>query len=383
MSSLVVVDHRYDRQERITWWDQSLLAASRVVVVGAGALGNEIVKNLVLVGVGTIDIVDFDTIELSNLARCVFFREADEGQPKAPVLARRARELNPDVQVNGHLADARELGAGVFRRAAAVVGALDNREARLYLNRLAWRAGAAWVDGAIEALSGTARVFIPPSSCYECTLSEVDRQVLAYRQSCRLLSHDDLLEGKVPTTATTASIIGGLQSQEVVKLIHRDRQNVRPLEGGLILDGANNDLYPLTYPIDDDCLAHHTYSEPIEVESSASLTFRELVEQTGPDGAVVELGDDYLLSWSCTACDTQVPASGPIALATIDDSRCAACGEPRVPNATSSLEVPGPFADATLESFGCRPDDMYAIRRGIDYEYVWATDASALTEVVA
>jgi adenylyltransferase/sulfurtransferase len=63
----------YDRQERITWWNQKKLLASNVLVVGAGALGNEIVKNLVLVGVGNITIVDMDIIEHTNLARCVFF----------------------------------------------------------------------------------------------------------------------------------------------------------------------------------------------------------------------------------------------------------------------------------------------------------------------
>ena len=65
---------RYHRQNLITWWDQSRLQSARVLVVGAGALGNEIVKNLVLVGVGTVIVVDMDTIENSNLSRCVFFR---------------------------------------------------------------------------------------------------------------------------------------------------------------------------------------------------------------------------------------------------------------------------------------------------------------------
>ncbi|MEY3736775.1 MAG: hypothetical protein RLZZ251_491, partial [Actinomycetota bacterium] len=67
-------EDRYARQTLIKWWDQKALLKSHVLVVGAGALGNEIVKNLALVGVGNISIVDMDHIENSNLARCIFFR---------------------------------------------------------------------------------------------------------------------------------------------------------------------------------------------------------------------------------------------------------------------------------------------------------------------
>jgi adenylyltransferase/sulfurtransferase len=90
---------RYDRQERITWWDQASLTKSNVLVVGAGALGNEIVKNLTLVGVGNITIVDMDTIEHTNLSRCVFFNEADEGKFKAEVLAAKASILNSEINI--------------------------------------------------------------------------------------------------------------------------------------------------------------------------------------------------------------------------------------------------------------------------------------------
>ena len=90
-------EDRYARQTLIKWWDQSALRKSNVLVVGAGALGNEIVKNLALVGVGNISIVDMDHIENSNLARCIFFRDDDTGKPKAEILARAASKINPDI----------------------------------------------------------------------------------------------------------------------------------------------------------------------------------------------------------------------------------------------------------------------------------------------
>jgi adenylyltransferase/sulfurtransferase len=369
-------ESRYDRQERITWWDQDRLAASQVLVVGAGALGNEVVKNLVLAGVGSIVVLDFDTIELSNLSRCVFFRPEDEGQPKATTLAGRAQELNQAVEVVGVAGDARALGAGAALRADVLVGALDSREARLYLNRLAWRAGRPWVDGAMEALTGVARVFSPPTSCYECTLTARDFEILAHRQSCRLLSNKDIIEGKVPTTATTSSIVAGLQAQEVIKLLHHDREGgAAVLAGALFFDGANNDAYPLTYPFDEDCIAHHVYEDPTTLETDGGTTFADVVASTGLDEAIVELGDDHLLGWRCTTCDVHESARGLLTFLTVADSTCPTCGEARQPVTTTSVVVPGKHADDALHAFGVRPDELLAVRQGLDHRYVRARAA--------
>src|SRR5688572_4855912 len=90
---------RYHRQQLISWWDQRRLSEATMLVAGAGALGNELVKNLTLLGVGTLIVVDMDAVELSNLSRCVFFRGEDEGKSKARVVSERASGLNPDVRI--------------------------------------------------------------------------------------------------------------------------------------------------------------------------------------------------------------------------------------------------------------------------------------------
>ena len=68
-------DNPFDRQERIDWWSQEKLKEAKVMVVGAGAIGNETLKNLALLGLGNIFIVDFDVISTSNLSRTVLFRK--------------------------------------------------------------------------------------------------------------------------------------------------------------------------------------------------------------------------------------------------------------------------------------------------------------------
>src|SRR5262245_47771436 len=94
-------DDRYHRQRLIDWWDQGRVARARVLVIGAGALGNEILKLCALTGVGRCIVFDPDEIERSNLSRSVLFRDRDEGRNKALVAANRLSDLNPDVRVVG------------------------------------------------------------------------------------------------------------------------------------------------------------------------------------------------------------------------------------------------------------------------------------------
>jgi adenylyltransferase/sulfurtransferase len=193
---------RYDRQELISWWDQDRLRTARILVVGAGALGNEVVKNLLLIGIGHIDVIDLDIVERSNLARCVFFREDDNGSFKSEVVANGAAAVNPESIVTSHVGDVTSIGLGWLQQFDLVIGALDNREARLWINQACRKLGLTWVDGAIEGIRGVVKVFPPTGACYECTLGERDREILSKRRSCSLLSTEEMLTGKVPTTSS-------------------------------------------------------------------------------------------------------------------------------------------------------------------------------------
>ena len=73
---------RYSRLRLIGWWDQEKISNAKILVVGAGALGNEVLKNLALLGVGHVYLIDFDEIQASNLSRSVLFRAEHEGQSK-------------------------------------------------------------------------------------------------------------------------------------------------------------------------------------------------------------------------------------------------------------------------------------------------------------
>lgn len=156
-----------DRQERIPGWRQDRLSQGRALVVGAGALGNEVVKNLALMGIGYILVADFDQVERSNLSRAVLFRKSDtrSHRSKAEVVARRAKVLNvmSQAHVQPFYGDVVwELGSGVFRRVDVVIGCLDNVEARMVLNAACLFTGTPFIDGGILGLAGNVTAVHPP-----------------------------------------------------------------------------------------------------------------------------------------------------------------------------------------------------------------------------
>ena len=369
-------DDRYSRLRLIPWWDQELLRRARVLVIGAGALGNEIVKNLALLGVGHILICDMDRIENSNLSRSVLFRQSDEGAYKAEVIARGAREMNPDVDARAFIGNVvHDMGLGVFRAFDVVIGGLDNREARLHINQCCWKVNRPWVDGAIEVVSGVARVFVPPDgACYECTMNEKDFEMLRKRKSCSLLTRDQMLEGKVPTTPTTSSVIAGIQVQEAVKLLHR-RPELPVLAGkAFYFNGMTHDSFIINYTRKEDCLSHETFEAIEETPWKASeLRVGELVAamraRLGED-VVVELPREIVISLDCRPCAASEPVFSPLHRITESQARCPTCGEVRWPNMTHVLEVGASYADRTLAEIGIPPLDIISARVGMDYVHL-------------
>lgn len=365
-------DDRFARFQLIRWWDQQRLSSARVLLIGAGALGNEILKNLALLGVGRVLVADRDTIENSNLSRSVLFRAEDCGRAKSRVAAERAMAIYPAMRVQPFQGNiVYDLGLGVYRWADVILGGLDNREARVAINRAASRAGKLWIDGAIERLDGVARVFDPACGpCYECTMNEVDWKMLESRRSCALLSRAEMEQGKVPTTPTTASIIAGIQCQEAVKLLH----GLDVLAGqGFVFDGMTHQSYLVAYTRRADCPAHDP-DEPVEslalgVEETRVGDFLERVRgDLGPE-AVIEANTDLLASLHCPACDEDEPLFRSLGKVTEQQGRCPRCGTHRVPNTFHTIDGQSPVLDRTLAEIGIPPWDVLAGRCGMEQRF--------------
>ena len=380
-----LTEDRYDRLRLIPWWDQERLRQARVLVVGAGALGNEILKNLALLGVGKILIADLDNIEDTNLTRAILFRKADTGRAKAEVAAEKVMEINPDVTAQAHVGDINyDLGLGVYRDMDLVFGALDNREARVTINANCWKLGIPWIDGAIEMIQGVARVFVPGEGapCYECTMSELDYRLLSQRRSCALLSRDDVLQGKVPTTPTVASVIGGIQVQEGIKLLHADRGLPTLAGRGYFFNGLTHDSYLIQYQYREDCPAHEQMYEIIELDASAStLTGRQALQRVRADlgdKAIVEFERELCTHLTCAQCNETREFFCSLGGVSVADATCPTCGHVCDPSLCHSLTGSEDFLDRTLADIGIPPYDIFTGRAGLNMKhYLLAADRAA------
>ena len=347
-------EDRYSRLKLIGWWDQRKLATSHVLVVGSGALGNEVLKNLALVGIGRITLIDFDTIQHSNLSRSVLFRSEDAGQAKALVAARVVREMNPDCRIDPIVGDVTtDIGLGLVRDCDVIVCCVDNREARLWINRMCWKVGTPWIDGGIQEINGVAKVFRPPDgACYECAMTERDYQLIQLRYSCPLLKLEEMQQGKVPTAPTIASIIGGLQAQEALKLIHELPTDVG---SAMVFNGVANQFYKTKYPFREDCLSHEFYDPITELDLSADDRvddlFSEVTRMVGGECQALELDRDFLIRLECANCELSKEINRPRSSVDMKQAICGECSDVMTP--VSANEVfPGADSARKISEFG-------------------------------
>ena len=376
-------EDRYSRTRLIPWWDQEKISSARILVVGAGALGNEILKNLALLGFLHVVIVDLDQIEISNLSRAILFRPSDVGSYKAEVAARAYRELLPQADVQPLVANImQDCGLGLFAWADLILAGLDNREARLWINRSAWKVQRPWIDGAIEGVNGVCRVFLPGTApCYECTLGETDWALLQRRMSCNLLLHEPKALGRVPTTPTISSIIAGMQVQEAVKWLH----DLPTLAGkGYVFEGIGHTSYVVEYTENPQCLSHYTFAKRVELSSQSSeLTLGQLFDQACFDLATTELtlefSRDIVHKLICPKCNQEEEIFAPVGSIHYESGRCPQDGEMRIVHTLAGYKGQHDLASLRLDQLGLPLFDVFTARSAdTEISYFLAGDAATV-----
>jgi adenylyltransferase/sulfurtransferase len=187
---------------------QRKLRNAKVLVIGAGGLGGPVAVYLALAGVGTIGLVEFDTVDLSNLQRQVLHQTADVGRPKIISAQEKLQAYNPHVNVVlHHMPITSDNAMEIIPQYDIIVNGADNFATRYLVNDAAYLAGKTLVDGAILLFDGQATVYQPGKGCYRC------------------LYPDPPPPGLVPSCAEAGvlgaitGIVGSIQATEVFKQI--------------------------------------------------------------------------------------------------------------------------------------------------------------------
>lgn len=273
---------KYDRQERLHLWDQKLIEKSTILIAGIGGTGSEVAKNLSLLGIGHLILVDADTIEFSNLNRQLLFREEDIGENKATIAKKRIQEgFNPDIEIICYPNTLQTIPLRLFEEADIISGCVDNFLARQFLNSIAIELDKPLIDSATDGYFGQVQYIKPRlTACLACDNPPPPEETRVLTAPCTLVgtprtkehcawkalyefnkkykrepmdsSHEDILELKrlanefaaeykfghfeekellqlilfhVPSLITVNAVISGIQSQELLKALFLERRS--------------------------------------------------------------------------------------------------------------------------------------------------------------
>jgi molybdopterin/thiamine biosynthesis adenylyltransferase len=187
---------------------QRKLIDSKVLMVGAGGLGSPILIYLTLAGVGTLGIVDFDVVDVTNLQRQILHYDGDIGKSKVESAKETLKSYNPEVNIIAHEEPlTSENAMDIIKDYDIVINGADNFPTRYLVNDACYFNKKPLVDGSILLFDGTATVYIPGSGCYRCLFPEPPPP------------------GEVPSCAEAGvlgmlpGLIGSIQAIETAKLI--------------------------------------------------------------------------------------------------------------------------------------------------------------------
>jgi adenylyltransferase/sulfurtransferase len=244
---------------------QRRLMNAKVLIIGAGVLGSPNALYLALAGVGTIGIVDFDVVDLTNLQRQILHQTEDVGKPKVISARETLNAYNPDVNVVLHEEPITSDNAfDIIRPYDIVVNGADNFATRYLVNDACYLLGKTLVDGSILLFDGQATVYEPGKGCYRCLFPEPPPPGMV--PSC----------AEAGVLGALCATIGSIQATEVLKKILSVGE---PLVGRLLLYDALSMEFRIVKtrrnPNCPLCGDHPTVTKLIDYEAFCGAPARE------------------------------------------------------------------------------------------------------------
>jgi molybdopterin-synthase adenylyltransferase len=364
---------RFARQRIIPGWDQGRLGSATVVVIGVGALGNEVAKNLALAGTGRLVLCDPDVVAASNLSRTVLFTDADAAArtPKAEAAAAALRRLAPAVDTDPRVADlVSGVGLGELADADLVIGCVDTLRARVQLLGRCALAGAPLLDGGTSPWGAELRLRLAPDEpCFGCTLSAHQRSMSDLPWSCAEPLPDE--RPQAAGIATTAVAAGWLCSAAFGLLF-----GTVPAWRLLSIDVTAGRAGLVTAARDPRCPLHHPLTGPVLASpASTGSSVADFLATLGP-GDEAQAWNSFPVPTTCPRCgyaaDAQYPggarnpggAQNPGGARNPGEaqhpaSRCPRCGTVLRERRSTRLRDADP--GATLRSLGVAPGELLPV----------------------
>jgi len=229
---------RYRRQTLVKLFDQKnqeTLASKHALIIGAGGLGSNSANLLVRMGIGSIDIVDNDVIDITNLHRTTVYSEQDIGKSKALILGKRLQEINSEVRVKGiNQKVTKENIGSLIHHAHVIVDGTDSLPLRCLINETSIRHHVPWVYAGVYETIGMVMGILPgKTSCFQCISQTIP----------------DISVHETPVLGSLPTIIASIQCNETIKLLLE-----QPLAGLIIYDVWKQCFEKLTIKRNPHCL---------------------------------------------------------------------------------------------------------------------------------
>ena len=360
----------------------------RVIVCGAGGnIGSHLLPLIArLEGVGHLTLVDPDLYEPKNI-HSQDIVPSEIGQPKAEVQARRARRLNPRLEVSAIVDRIENVPLGLLRGDMILAG-LDSKESRRWVNQIAWRLGVPWIDAGVEASGLLARInfYVPGEGqpCLECSWDERDYAQLAVRHPCQ---PDDSQTPPSNAPACLGGLAAALQAIECQKWLKGEGDHAL-MGRQILMDAATHQYFVTSYRRNPSCRFDHQTCQispwragPRDLSLGSVLRLGQ--RPAGQRSALLSFGGKSIIKrLDCPGCGFTRAMFRLEGRIRAPDRRCPQCGRELLAagfNMKAHLvaDTLGPRdAARSLASLGLRAGDVITIsdgRRERHYELGAAT----------
>jgi molybdopterin/thiamine biosynthesis adenylyltransferase len=283
---------------------------SRVLVIGAGAGGNETLKNLALMGFGNFTIVDFDPIESSNLSRTTLFSKDDVGKSKAEVAATVLQKisLHESPNINAFNLKIQDVGKQLFLDNDIIICCVDTNDARAYISDWCVRLKKPLFEMGFQKF--VIQIYLFPN---EAIGDACLREIIGFgafggtRQSCSKLKMDDTQLQHIPTIQVSSALAGAFVATEVILFL----QGKSRLKNKVLQYSAEYHLCSVyDIPVSEKCIIHRDNElKIIESTLKNTATVRDLLQHAkSVDGneCLLRLEDEFIISMDCESCGKEI-----------------------------------------------------------------------------